>query len=110
VLPEGIDLSLDWDESPDRPYFTDKPGWEGYAALLLTAAYADRPDAKMPATLPGDWESDAVLVSMRARDAQTRYEAVLNPEWWLPGDFRFTFRAPGPTGHTLHMGSNSHLV
>ncbi|MBA3423580.1 MAG: hypothetical protein ACR2HO_00320 [Rubrobacteraceae bacterium] len=47
-------LRLDWDESSGKPYFTDKPDWEGYAALMLHAAYAMRPDMEPPEEVPDD--------------------------------------------------------
>ena len=29
---------LDWDESSDAPYFTDKPDWDSYASAQVLAA------------------------------------------------------------------------
>src|SRR5262245_32541171 len=39
VLGREAALSFDWDESAASPYFTDKPDWAGFGALLLLAAY-----------------------------------------------------------------------
>jgi len=51
-LGDNLDRPLDWDESASAPYFTDKPAWDGYAALLLWASYADHPDLKNPREHP----------------------------------------------------------
>src|SRR5512139_2610382 len=33
-LAEHLSAPLDWDESATAPYFTDKPSWDCYGALL----------------------------------------------------------------------------
>lgn len=47
-LSAAAGVPLDWNEHPEAEYFTDKPGWESYGALLLWAACeergADRPE------------------------------------------------------------------
>src|SRR5258708_1590693 len=33
-----------WAERADLPYWTDKPGWDGFGGMVLLAAYDERPD------------------------------------------------------------------
>jgi len=49
VAAAGGDLPrLDWDDSPTREYFTDKPDWDGYWALRLLAARDEFADERAP--------------------------------------------------------------
>jgi hypothetical protein len=40
--------TLDWLESATLPYFTDKPDWDGYWAVVLLAAADQFPDIPAP--------------------------------------------------------------
>lgn len=40
-----IESDLDWDERADASYFTDKPDWDCFGALVLLAAYEEEPKA-----------------------------------------------------------------
>jgi hypothetical protein len=51
-LAQHITAPLDWDESGFTPYFTDKPAWDCYGALLLWAAYSEHGDLKRPHRQP----------------------------------------------------------
>src|SRR5262249_42587409 len=37
---------IHWNENPAAEYFTDKPAWDCYGALVLWAAYDELPNAK----------------------------------------------------------------
>jgi hypothetical protein len=66
ALAEHTQTSLDWDERADAPYFTDKPAWDCFGALVLWAAYAEHPELTRPHANPlclpdqrtGDWHDD----------------------------------------------------
>lgn len=90
-LAGHLDTALAWDESDDAPYFTDRPGWAGYAALLLHAAYDDHPDLPRPAGLPEEWGDDPAYVKATDEEGETRYPALLLADLWLPGEFEFMF-------------------
>ena len=55
-LGDNLKEQLDWDESDDAPYFTDKPAWDGYGSLLLWAAYSEHPELTRPAAATEDWD------------------------------------------------------
>ena len=109
-LSEGLkgQLSqpLDWDESESSPYFTDKPAWDGYSALLLWAAYLEHPDLSRPAKALDDWSNDKAFLRSTADDFKTSFPSLLlNTEIWLPVDFTFTFAADDIAGNTVGFGS-----
>ncbi|HEY2233721.1 MAG TPA: hypothetical protein VGK01_09630 [Candidatus Angelobacter sp.] len=94
-LPE----SLDWDESPDAPYFTDKPCWDGYQALLLKAAYEEHAALRIPKEIPKDFDRDPAIQRSMGADSQTSYPSLLsNAQFWLPARFSFVFEAPDASG------------
>src|SRR5688572_18597938 len=69
-LGRKIAAPLDWSEEPEQEYFTDKPGWEGYGALLLWAAYDELPKARRAETA-ASWDSDsAYLAAMLLPDSR----------------------------------------
>jgi hypothetical protein len=41
-LGSKLALPLDWDEALEAPYFTGRPGWDGFGSLVLWAAYNAR--------------------------------------------------------------------
>jgi hypothetical protein len=102
---------LEWDESDCLPYFTDRPGWDGYAALLLWAAYSEHPEQDMPELIPKEnWTDDEVFLATLEKDSGTRYRQILEPELWLPCDFDFTFQAPNVANQPTWIGSTIALA
>jgi hypothetical protein len=109
-LGERIALPLDWNESADAPYFTGRPGWDGFGSLVLWAAYAEHPGVRRPASLPEEWDNDPVLVRSNAQGFRSRYShLVRNVELWLPGPFDFTFEGEDVDGRRVVMGSTATL-
>lgn len=118
-LASNLASPLDWNETGPTPYFTDKPAWDCYGALLLWAAYSEhdgleRPGAN-PTCLPdrktGDWRGGPAYRRSIAEGYRTRYGQLLHDvEVWLPADFDFTFGAPWVTGDARRFGACSTLV
>lgn len=46
---------LNWAESADGEYFTDKPAWDGYGSLALLAAYEEHPQLARPKVASTDF-------------------------------------------------------
>lgn len=110
-LGNNISAPLDWDESPDSPYFTDKPAWDCYGSLVLWAAYSEHPDLIRPDHCVEDWSSDEPYLRSVHPDFKTKYPSLLrDTEFWLPSDFDFTFRAEDPPGNEAGFGSSYALV
>lgn len=109
-LGDRIALPLDWDETPEAPHFTGRPGWEGFGSLVLWAAYAEHPAVRRPHSLPEEWDNDPVLVRSNAAGFRSRFShLVRNVELWLPGPFDFTFEGEDVDGRRLVMGSTAML-
>ena len=105
-LEKHLTAPLDWTEGMGPPYFTDKPAWDCYSALMVWAAHEEHGDPRLPAVAPEDWTSDATVQRSQADDFRSRYGQLLNgPELWLPGDFTFTFSAEDATGNGVTIGS-----
>ena len=101
---------LDWDEAPDAPHFTGRPGWDGFGSLVLWAAYAEHPALRRPASLPEEWDDDPALMQSNAEGFRSRYShLVRNVELWLPSAFAFTFEGEDVDGRRIVVGSATTL-
>ena len=65
-ISKALGTLLDWDESPHSPYFTDKPDFDGYMALLLWAACAEQ-SVPPPRWLPEDLSKDSAYARRPGR-------------------------------------------
>jgi hypothetical protein len=109
-LGARLAMPLDWNETSEAPYFTGRPGWEGFGSLVLWAAYAEHPAVRRPDSLPEEWDNDPVLMRSNAEGFRSRYShLVRNVELWLPGPFEFTFEGEDVDGRRLVMGSTATL-
>jgi hypothetical protein len=107
ALGTKIASPLDWGEEDGRPYFTDKPDWDGYWALLLLSSYEEKGKA-WPKHLPEHPEKDGVLRD--ARKKSDRYKQIVLPTMWLPASFDFVFTAKHLTGQAVTYGSAPKLL
>jgi hypothetical protein len=97
---------LEWDETEAAPWFTDRPGWDGFGSLVLWAAYAEHPTLRLPETLPEEWDHDVALMRSTAEGFRSRYShLVRNVEMWLPVAFEITFEGEDVEGRRVVMGS-----
>jgi hypothetical protein len=104
LQPHGLGPCT-WDEDDSMPYFTDRPSWEGYAALLVWAAHSEHPDLPIPAGVPRSWADDPAYQRSTVRKFKSRYETLLEPELWLPTTFPFIFEAPTLVSEKGRIGS-----
>jgi hypothetical protein len=106
-LGANVTVPLEWDESPDAPYFTARPGWDGFGSLVLWAAYAEHPGLRRPASLPEGWDDDPALMRCNAEGVRSRYShLVRNVELWLPAPFEFTFEGEDVDCRRIVVGSS----
>ena len=103
-------MPLAWDETLEAPYFTGRPGWDGFGSLVLWAAYAEHPALRQPATLPEEWDNDPALMRSNVAGFRSRYShLVRNVELWLPSPFEFTFEGEDIDGRRVVVGSTTTL-
>jgi hypothetical protein len=106
ALGDRLAGPLDWDETDDAPWYTNRPGWDGFGSLVLWAAYAEHPALRLPETLPEDWDHDVALMRSTAEGFRSRYShLVRNVEMWLPVAFEITFEGEDVEGRRSVMGS-----
>ena len=126
AMRDHANVDFDWSESDDEPYFTDKPGFEGHAALCLLAAYSLYPSESRPATIPDPWDQDPVYAAYWGREARTLgtlfkrklgapkegrlFQCITDCEMWVPGDFTGTMTIEGLAAVPLTAGSTAELV
>ena len=103
----AVGAPLAWDESPEAPYFTDKPGWDAYGSLQVLAA-ADERGAKVPKRAVEDWSRDRTWQKASGGDAP-RYPHLYLPEWWLPGGVP-VFQSITPAVTQVAFGSSETLL
>lgn len=108
-LKDHIREPLSWDESDAAPYFTDRPGWQGYSALLLTTAYVEA-EKTPPSAHPDEWFTDAVYLEMLKQEGKSRYAPLLEGGFWIPCDFDFGFMGPNILGDQIFIASSSLLL
>jgi hypothetical protein len=105
---------LDWPEDPAQRYWTDKPDWDGFGAILLLAAYDERPDLRpfteARADDPRDF-SNAPAYQAASAEPEMYFSLLSGAEWWLPfHEDVVVVEASAPTGHQLRMSSVRRLV
>jgi hypothetical protein len=108
-LEAHLPAPLDWEESEDTPYVTDRPEWHGWAALLLLAAHDDNPKLALPLTVPEEWGDDPAYKASTEDDSETRYPTLLMADLWLPGDFDFMFGVEDLGGNPRAVASTRAL-
>ena len=109
-LGDRVAQPLDWSEDLDAPYYTGRPGWDGFGSLVLWAAYAEHPAVRRPASLPEEWDNDVALVRSNVTGFRSRYShLVRNVELWLPNPFEFTFEGEDVDGRRVVVGSTATL-
>jgi hypothetical protein len=109
-LSEHFGRFASWDESEETPYFTDKPAWDGYACLLLLAAYDEHPEFNRPKQSTSEWDQDPAWRASVDGKFRSQYLSILTPEFWLPWDFNAVFQASDPGGREVCFGSTGGLL
>jgi hypothetical protein len=109
ALSQGLKLHgfgpVTWNESNDNPYFTDRPAWDGYSALLVWAAHDEHPDLPLPEKVPETWADDPAYQRSIDREFKSHYTTILMPELWLPTQFPFSFESPTLVSEKGWIGS-----
>lgn len=94
-----------WPEDNERPYFTDKPDWDAFGAMLLVAAchiYGE----PVPDTVTKGWDFwSHPLIRQLAEDPSRGWSLLRGAEWWLPLPDTIFFEAPRPGGDKGKMAS-----
>lgn len=105
----GQEAYAPWQEDNERPYFTDKPDWDAFGAMLLVAACYSYGEP-VPATIPKNWVfSEHPLIMRLSKDTEKIWSLLRGATWWLPLPGSFMFQAPLPTGDQAMIATTGAL-
>ena len=108
VTPESQPVYVPWTENNETPYYTDKPDWDAFGALLLYAACAIYKDP-LPPTVEKNWDFYNHPVIRRMAENEKVMWSLFQAEWWLPIDEAFMFKGPLPNGAVKVIGTTAQL-
>lgn len=110
VTPEGGEPYAPWREDNEKPYYTDKPDWEAFGALLLYAACLLYKEP-LPLTVEKRWDFDNhPLVKRAAEDSEKQWSLFAGTTWWLPITEPFYFQAQNPVQDSISIGTTGALL
>lgn len=104
VLKNSGVESPSWPESNEAPYYTDKPDWDAWLALILTAACAVTGET-VPPTVEKGWGDDLWDLPVIQKARERKWSLFLGAELWLPFPDRFCFDCPNPLGNPVTIGT-----
>lgn len=98
-----------WPEDNEKPYFTNKPDWDAFGAMLLVAACHSY-DEPVPPAVPKNWEfMEHPLIKRLSEDEEKIWSLFKGADWWLPLPDGFMFQASLPTGNQAVIATTAAL-
>lgn len=98
-----------WTEDDGCPYYTDKPDWDAFGAMLLVTAchiYGE----PVPPKVEKDWKYyEDPLIDMLCGDYGENMSLLSGVTWWLPLPLRFIMEASKPYGEDVTIGTTEGL-
>ena len=89
-----------WPEDNEKPYYTDKPDWDAFGAMLLVAA-CHTYDEPVPLTVEKDWDfGEHPLITRLGSDEERVWSLFHGATWWIPLSDPIMFHGPVPNGNT----------
>ena len=105
ITQPGTEPYKPWTEDNERPYYTEKPDWDAFGAMLLVAAchvYGE----PVPETVEKGWDYIAhPLIRRMGEDPAQGWSLLRGAEWWLPIEDTFLFQAPCLNGAQIIMAT-----
>jgi hypothetical protein len=108
-LADNAPDDLAWSEDRDAPYYTDRPGWNGYTALVVTAACTAL-EEPLPDALTEDALVSDVVLRTHAPELRDSKRSITKVQIWLPGAFDFSFDFMDLCQEPTHLGNVNRLV
>ena len=99
-----------WEDNNETEYYTDKPDWVAFGALLLFGAclFYGLP---VPKQVKKDWNYWEDPISKRAfEDEKFNWSLFSDAEWWLPFNEPSVFECQTPNGVSIIMGTTRILL
>lgn len=99
-----------WLEDNTSPYFTDKPDWDAFGALLLYAACGIYQE-KLPERVPKSWDfGEHPLIAQAMADEEVKWSLFSGATFWLPIEGAFWFQCQDPAGNEQIIATLDGLV
>lgn len=93
-----------WDDNNEGEYFTDKPDWEAYGALLLLLACHIQ-NHPLPEYVENDWSAFCNPIVKECMSQDPSISLLSNVVIWLPIAEEAIFRATLPTGNEARIST-----
>lgn len=98
-----------WTEDNETPYYTDKPDWDAFGALLLYTACRIY-EEPLPKTVEKNWDFDHhPLIQRMGEDEERLWSLFIGASWWLPMEEGLVFNGPCPTEQEITMSTTGAL-
>lgn len=109
ITPQGAAPYASWPENNEAPYYTDKPDWDAFGALLLYIACKSYGEP-LPPTVEKDWDfQNHPMIQRMASDPEKHWSLFAWATWWLPIEEGFWFNGPLPTGDSAVIATTGGL-
>lgn len=110
ISPQEGPVYRAWEENNTAPYYTDKPDWDAFGALLLYGA-CNKYALEVPDTVPKGWDFNKHPVLQRAHgDEAFNWTLYTGAQWWIPLEDKFSFRCGAPNGQEITVGTTGALL
>ncbi len=86
-----------WDETNERDYFTDKPDWEAFGALVMLQA-CHLQNCPLPEYVESGWIAFDEPIVKKSMSQETGLSLLSNVTHWLPIEEKAMFTINLPTG------------
>lgn len=94
----GCNTAKTWTENNVAPYYTDKPDWDAFGALLLYTA-ARIYNEELPSTVTKNWDfNNHPLIARFANDNTRKWSLFSDVCYWIPLNDGFIINGTLPTG------------
>ncbi len=106
-VTKNIDETLDspyWDDTRELGYYTDKPGWEAYGALVMLCACLLL-DCPLPEYVEDGWNAFEEPIVEKAMSQECPGSLLSNVMYWLPIPKMITFTTILPCGNTASFST-----
>lgn len=105
AVKEHIENPTVWTENNEKEYYTDKPDWDCYGALIMYALYNEQ-SIDPPINFDENWTESEVYVKACSEDYETSFQQLVKGcEIWLPLNFNFIFNYNDPSENEIAIGS-----
>lgn len=109
IAPKDRSAYEPWREDSETPYYTDKPDWDAFGALLLYTASRIYQEP-FPKTVEKNWDfENHPLIQRIGEDEEQLWSLFIGASWWLPIEDGLAFNGPCPTEQEVTFSTTGAL-